>query len=192
MTKFSKAIFFLALTFFAGVLWWAIFLFHTFPKNHYIEKNYSKSENVAIIVLTGGKGRIEKGIQLLNNGYGNKLFISGVFLKTDIKSKLEYYKIDSNFFECCIFFDNKAKNTKQNVIEVKSWLSQNKDIEKLILVSSYYHLPRGLITFNKFLPDINIKVSPVSEKKEYSSNFFFHLKLFFFEYFKVIYTLFFY
>ena len=69
MTKLGKAVFFIALTFFAGILWWAIFLFHTFPKNHYIEKNYSQSGNVAIVVLTGGKGRIEKGIQLLNNGY---------------------------------------------------------------------------------------------------------------------------
>ena len=54
MTKLGKAVFFIALTFSQGYFGGNIF-FHTFPKNHYIEKNYSQSGNVAIVVLTGRK-----------------------------------------------------------------------------------------------------------------------------------------
>ena len=86
MTKFKKILLFFFLATLASLIWWNIYLFDTFPKRYYLKEEYKPSSSVAIVVLTGGKGRIEKGIELLQNGYGEKLFISSVFSKNDINS----------------------------------------------------------------------------------------------------------
>ncbi len=189
LTKFKKVLIFVFLVLSASLIWWNIFLFVTFPKNYYLKDGYKSSSGVGIVVFTGGKGRIEKGIELLKNGYGEKLFVSSVFSKTDIKSKLKMNDNEDLLYECCISFDRNAKNTIENVLEVELWLEKNKEINKLILVSSYYHLPRALIIIKKRLPDFEIMVVPAIKDLDFSSAFNFHIKLIFFEYFKVLYTI---
>ena len=192
MTKFKKVFYFFFLVFITTLLWWVLFLFHTFPKNYYLGDSLSDSNGTGIVVFTGGKGRIEKGIELLINGKGEKLFISGIFIGTDIESKYEIDIKDSKIFECCISYGDNARNTIENVSEVSNWLEENYQIKKIILVSSYYHLPRSLIIFRKFLPDVEIEVTPAFEKRDIKSDYFFHFKLILYEFFKVFYTIVFY
>ena len=189
LTKFKKILLFFFLATLASLIWWNIYLFDTFPKRYYLKEEYKPSSSVGIVVLTGGKGRIEKGIELLQNGYGEKLFISSVFSKNDIKTKLEKYNNGNYLFECCISFDNNAKNTNENVLEVKRWLDNNTEINKLILVSSYYHLPRAFIIVKNKLPEFEIIAVPAINDLDFRSNLAFHIKLNFFEYFKVLYTI---
>ena len=54
---------------------------------------------------------------------------------------------------------------------------KNKNIKNIILVSSYYHLPRSLIIFEHFLPNVSTKVLAAEEKLEINKALFFHLKL---------------
>ncbi|PPR40651.1 MAG: hypothetical protein CFH30_00783 [Alphaproteobacteria bacterium MarineAlpha8_Bin1] len=189
LIKFKKISLFFFLAILASFIWWNIFLFDTFPKRYYLKDKFKPSFGVGIVVLTGGKGRIEKGIELLQNGYGEKLFISSVFSQTDIKSKLEKHNYGNYLFECCVSFDNNAKNTNENVLEVERWLDKNKEISKLILVSSYYHLPRAFIVVKKRLPEFEITAVPAINDLDFSSDLAFHIKLIFFEFFKVLYTL---
>ena len=74
---------------------------------------------MGIIVLTGGKNRIEKGVDLLSKGYGDKLLISGVFMPSEIESKFSLEKEKKELFKCCIFYDQKSKNTLENAQEVE-------------------------------------------------------------------------
>ena len=98
-----------------------------------------------IVVLTGGKGRIEKGIELLRKGNGKFLLISGVFKKEKVKNKY-LFEDNIDLKECCIFFEEKAKNTFQNASEVSKWLKDKKvNIESIQLITSYYHIPRSFI-----------------------------------------------
>ena len=75
MTKFKRIISFFTLCLLSGLIWWIILLFNTFPKKVFIEELEKNNEKIGIVVLTGGKSRIEKGLDLLLKGYGNKLFI---------------------------------------------------------------------------------------------------------------------
>ena len=86
-------------------------------------------------------------------------------------------------------YDKNATNTFENAFEVKNWLVHNSEIENLILVSSYYHLPRSFIIFNNIVEEKKIFLSPADHKIKVDSNLFFHIKLIFLEYFKVIYTI---
>ncbi len=189
MTIFKITFYFLLTVLIVSSMMWLILIFHTFPKKYYLDEKNKDPEKIGIVVLTGGKMRIEKGISLLENGYGKKLFVSGVFQSTEIETKYRSKKKIESKFECCIFFGEKAKNTVENAYEVERWLNENNEINSIILVTSYYHIPRSMIIFNKIIPNYKIIPTPAVKKIKFSGKLSFHIKLIFSEYFKVIYTL---
>ncbi len=170
-------------------IWWLILVFNTIPKKFYLLDSNFQTDNSAIIVLTGGKGRIQKGIDLLNNNYGSYLFISGVFKESELEIKDGINK-QLEHEDCCVFFDNNAKNTIENAYEVNNWLMDLSEIENIILVSSYYHLPRSYLIFNTIIKNKEIKLFPADYEIKLNNEILFHLKLLVLEYFKVIYTIF--
>ena len=131
-----------------------------------------------------------KGVDLLSKGYGDKLLISGVFMPSEIESKFSLEKEKKELFKCCVFFDQKSTNTLENAQEVGKWLSENKDIKSIILVSSYYHLPRSIMIFEKKIKS-NVNIYPIAaiQNNDFRKQFLFHLKLIISEYFKVIYSI---
>ena len=189
MINFRKIFFVLLTLTFSGFIWWLILLFNTLPKKYYSTNFPEFTDNVGIIVLTGGKMRIEKGIEILQKGYGIKMFISGVFMPSEIQAKLNYEKNKRDLLECCIFFGEKAQNTIENAIEVRKWLDKNNEIEKIILITSYYHLPRSMLIFEKRLDKIKILAKPAVDEINLLDEPTFHLRLIVSEYFKVIYSL---
>ena len=190
MKSFKKIFDFFLFLLLAGFIWWTLLLFNTFPKKLYLNNPSETSENTGIVVLTGGKNRIEKGVDLLSKGYGNKLLISGVFMPSEIEAKFSLEKEKNELFKCCIFFDQESKNTLENAKEVAKWLNENKDIKSIILVSSYYHLPRSILIFEKKITsDLKIYPVPAISNNNLRNQFFFHLKLIISEYFKVLYTI---
>ena len=60
---------------------WLLALYNVLRDNYRLKINKLSAEKSLIVVLTGGKGRIEKGIELLEKGKGKFLLISGVFEK---------------------------------------------------------------------------------------------------------------
>ena len=90
--------------------------------------------------------------------------------------------------DCCISFGEKAKNTIENIFEVNQWLQNKPEINKIILITSYYHLPRSILIFEKPDKYRNLFVYVV-EKVNLFEQPIFHLKLITSEYLKVIYTL---
>ena len=190
MKSFKKIFDFFLFLLLAGFIWWTLLLFHTFPKKLYLNNPSETSENTGIVVLTGGKNRIEKGVDLLSKGYGNKLLISGVFMPSEIEAKFSLEKEKIELFRCCVSFDKRSKNTYENAEEVDKWLNKNKDIKSIILVSSYYHLPRSIMIFEKKISsDVKVYPVPANQSKNFTNQFFFHLKLIISEYFKVLYTI---
>ena len=173
-----------------GFIWWIIFLFNILPKNYYSKTFPDSSNDTGIVVLTGGKMRIERGMEILQKGYAEKMFISGVFMPSEIETKFRIEKSKKDLLDCCINFGAEAKNTIENAVEVNQWLSDNSEIIKIILITSYYHLPRSILMFEKKI-NRNLEVFPVPavEKVNLLEQPFFHIKLITSEYFKVIYTL---
>ena len=171
-----------------GFLWWLILIFNTFPKKYYSDSiNKDENYNSAIVVLTGGKGRINKGIELFDNNFAKFLIISGVFRESESEIK---DIIDKKLLKqtCCVVFDKNATNTQENAIEVAKWLDDNRSIKKLILVSSYYHLPRSYMIFSNVMDNIDIKLVPVEFRIRLDKSIFFHIRIITLEYFKIIYT----
>lgn len=144
----------------------------------------------AIIVLTGGAQRVNKGLDLLSTGQGKKLFITGVNGHVSLQEIMNLWKrpiIEEDSNDCCIVLDHKARNTIQNAQETKAW-AQKEHIKTLRLVTSDYHMPRARLEFKHNIPGIIILAWPVkahTEKAETNEL----LRLSFGEYNKTLLTL---
>ena len=127
--------------------------------SYYISQIQTKIDDInmfdeidAIIVLTGDKNRIAHGINILKNGSGQRLLISGVNEKISNTKIKDLYGVDVNskkLFDCCIDIDRISKNTFENSRETYIW-SKELGFRNLLIVTSHYHVPRVKLEFSRF------------------------------------------
>lgn len=144
----------------------------------------------AIIVLTGGAQRVNKGLDLLSTGQGKKLFITGVNGHVSLQEIMTLWKrpiIEQDSNDCCIVLDHKAQNTIQNAQETRAWV-QDEQIKTLRLVTSDYHMPRARLEFSENIPGVSVLAWPVKAHVDKSTRNDF-LRLAFEEYNKTLATL---
>lgn len=114
----------------------------------------------AIVVPTGGRQRLETGVQLLAAGKGKKLFISGVNQRVDRAELLHVLGPAAEQEACCIELGREADNTFGNARETAEWM-RREGYQSLRLVTSWYHIERGLLEFRRAMPGIVIIAHPV-------------------------------
>ncbi|MGB4100787.1 MAG: YdcF family protein [Alphaproteobacteria bacterium] len=115
----------------------------------------------AIVVLTGGSERISTGINLLQQGLGKKLFISGVGHGVDRAKILAGQTLAAERQSCCVVLGYLAGNTTGNAAETVIWLNQQK-YSSLRLVTANYHMLRSLLEFRILDPTLTILPYPVA------------------------------
>jgi uncharacterized SAM-binding protein YcdF (DUF218 family) len=134
----------------AGLVWFA-----TPPADE-----ASAAPTDAIVVLTGGSLRLQSGIDLLREGKGQKLFVSGVNQQVDLDDLLGSAGNVPAWALCCIVIGHKADNTFGNAQETARWI-RSQGFRSLRLVTAWYHMPRSLLEFDRALPEIDIVAHPV-------------------------------
>jgi uncharacterized SAM-binding protein YcdF (DUF218 family) len=115
------------------------------------EDNTRPPKSEAIIVLTGGNGRINAGLNLLADKVAPRLFISGVHKGASKDDIFASWKTPTSPKPCCIELGYKATDTASNATEVQEWVRKN-NITDLILVTSRYHMPRAYLEISRSLP----------------------------------------
>lgn len=125
-------------------------------------KNLDNNPNTGITVLTGGRNRIAKAIDLLNNKKGTRLLISGVKKQTTLQDIIsrEDVKLESDL---PIDLGYLATDTVGNAKEIKQWAIKHK-IEKIYVVTSFYHIPRSRLEIEHELKDKDIQYIPTPSK----------------------------
>ena len=114
----------------------------------------------AIVVLTGGSGRVAQGLDLLAQRRAQKLFISGVYRGVDVQELLRTSQQSPAELACCIALGYEADSTYGNAIETAGWMRAN-GLRSLRLVTAAYHMPRSLLEFRRAMPEIEIIAHPV-------------------------------
>lgn len=97
----------------------------------------------AIVVLTGGYQRIDAAVQLLADGAGKRLLISGVNPATSGNHIRLLTRSTTDLFACCVDIGHDALDTTGNAAETARWIRAH-DFHKVILVTNNYHMPRSL------------------------------------------------
>ncbi|MBK9563170.1 MAG: YdcF family protein [Micavibrio sp.] len=116
----------------------------------------------AIIVLTGGKDRIETGLDLFAEELAPELFITGVHDDVTQAEILARYTGAKPLPECCMVLGYKANSTTENASETKEWMA-GKNIKTIRLVTANYHMPRAVLEFRAALPGVKIITHPISQ-----------------------------
>jgi uncharacterized SAM-binding protein YcdF (DUF218 family) len=108
-----------------------------------------------IVVLTGGSSRVSDAMELLANGYGKRLLISGV-RPTNAASDISRSLSDNqSLLTCCVDLDRSAVNTRSNAEETRRW-AHERGFRSLIVVTSNYHMPRAIVELSHAMPDIKL------------------------------------
>ena len=76
----------------------------------------------AIVVLTGGSGRLDRGFDLARRGLAPHVLISGVAPTVRPQELEAAYHVDPRLFQCCIILGREAFDTRSNADEVARWL----------------------------------------------------------------------
>jgi uncharacterized SAM-binding protein YcdF (DUF218 family) len=106
-----------------------------------------------IVVLTGGSSRVSDAMELLADGYGKRLLISGVH-PTNAASNISRSLTDNqSLLNCCVDLDRSAVNTRSNAAETRRW-ARERGFKSLIVVTSNYHMPRAIVELSHAMPDI--------------------------------------
>jgi uncharacterized SAM-binding protein YcdF (DUF218 family) len=101
----------------------------------------------AIAVFTGDRGRIAYALELLRTNPTTKLLISGVHAANSVETLLNKQATPTTSEamkspNMQIDLDYRSKNTFQNVIETVQYLKTNAQIDKVLIISSDYHIMR--------------------------------------------------
>ena len=118
------------------------------------------NQETGIAVLTGGRKRIAKGLELLDEGKGQRMLISGVSDGVTIQDIAEHEGI-TLYDDMPIDLGYKARTTVGNALEIKDWVDKHK-YQKLIAVTSFYHIPRSLLELKYAMPYMDIRFHAVS------------------------------
>jgi uncharacterized SAM-binding protein YcdF (DUF218 family) len=116
----------------------------------------------AIVVLAGGRGRVEEGVKLYRTGKGERLFLIGVDPAVR-KADLYNEKVNGRSGEQ-VYLENASRNTLENAIFAREMLLKH-DVKSIMLITSRYHMKRSLLIFRNILPgEIAIYPYPVTAK----------------------------
>ena len=116
----------------------------------------------AIVVLTGGDGRVGVGVKLLEDGIGKRLLISGVDPRTT-KQELRRIVHGGKRFDCCADLGFSAANTHGNAAEAAAWTRAH-GYRSLLVVTASYHMPRSLTEFSAEMPNVKFEPWPTQPR----------------------------
>ncbi len=116
----------------------------------------------AIVVLAGGKGRVEEGVRLYRQRQGRYLFLVGV--DPAIRKETLFREREGEPNGDGVFLEKASRNTLENALYARK-LIETRDIHSLTLITSRYHMKRAILIFrNVFAADIAIYSHPVDSK----------------------------
>ena len=105
----------------------------------------------AVIVPTGGPGRIARGLAVLQSGDAKRMLVSGVDPEVRPQEFAAEFDVSPRQMACCITLGFAAVDTRSNAAETAKWVAQN-EIRSLRLVTTDWHMRRAAGELDRTLP----------------------------------------
>jgi uncharacterized SAM-binding protein YcdF (DUF218 family) len=104
----------------------------------------------AAVVLTGGSGRIERGIEVVRDGKARRMLIAGAdpsVTKADLTRRIPNA---AGLIKCCVDLGSESVDTRTNAEEADRWLAK-RSFHSVRLITSDWHMRRARYEFDKVL-----------------------------------------
>jgi uncharacterized SAM-binding protein YcdF (DUF218 family) len=118
----------------------------------------------AIVVLTGGKGRLERGMAVLADGQARRMLVAGAdpsVTRADLARRLG--KGSGKLLRCCVDLGSESVDTRSNAEEARRWMTK-RGYSSLRLVTSDWHMHRAAYEFRQDLPEARIVIDAVQTR----------------------------
>ena len=104
----------------------------------------------AVVVLTGGPGRIEHAMDVLRSQEAKRLLVAGAdpsVTKGDIVRRIGGSR---KLVECCVDLGSESVDTRSNAEEAARWVAKH-GFRSVRLITSDWHMRRARYEFEKIL-----------------------------------------
>lgn len=134
------------------LIWFGGFLLFNRTVFRYNNTNHIEQNADGIAALTGGRNRIRRAVEMLNDGIGRRLLISGVKPGTTQRQIAEREDVD---IETALPIDlgYQATDTVGNAREISHWARRFR-LQSLYIVTSFYHIPRSRLELEHEMPEM--------------------------------------
>jgi uncharacterized SAM-binding protein YcdF (DUF218 family) len=122
----------IVLVWLAGFLWFALFL----PRPAEITRTDG------VIALTGGPGRIARGLDVVRAGDARRLLVAGVDSQVTPARFASEYGVTPALLACCVTLGYESFDTRSNAREATGWIARY-DIHSVRLVTTDWHMRRA-------------------------------------------------
>lgn len=106
----------------------------------------------AVLVPTGGAGRIARGLEVLREGNARRMFVSGVDSEVRPEEFAREFGVSAAELRCCITLGYLAVDTRSNAGEAAQWMVTN-DVRTVRLVTTDWHMRRAAAELRHSIPD---------------------------------------
>ena len=124
----------------------------------------------AIVVLTGGAKRIERGLDLLERGRADRMLISGVERTVRPIELATRYGKDEALFDCCIDLGRESVDTRSNAEETSNWIERHK-FKSVRLVTTDWHMPRASFELRREAEGLEVVQDAVRSRPSFRTLF---------------------
>jgi uncharacterized SAM-binding protein YcdF (DUF218 family) len=131
----------------------------------------------AVIVLTGGEGRIGRGLEALDEGWARQMLVAGVDPEVRRREFAAEYDVSDARMACCVTLENESVDTRSNALEAARWIASEK-ARSVRLVTSDWHMRRAAWELEQTAPGIAIVRDAVPTRPK--------LRILFLEYHKLL------
>ncbi|MFZ7942315.1 MULTISPECIES: YdcF family protein [Bacillaceae] len=143
---------------FTGVLLFVLFLFFG---GRFLVINEEPKEADAIVVLSGGEGRLEKGMELYKLGIARNIILSN-----GLADGL-WERAGSLVPEESLVLESKADSTYESAVYVKD-IMKKKNYHSAIIISSDFHMRRVKYNFDRVFKDDDPALTYVASETSYN------------------------
>ena len=111
----------------------------------------------AIVVLTGGPGRIERGLAMLERRRAGRMLIAGVNRTVLPHELAQEARAPAALFDCCVDLDHESVDTRSNATQAAQWLDAH-HYRSVRLVTTDWHLPRARFELGRLVRPAGIVI----------------------------------
>jgi uncharacterized SAM-binding protein YcdF (DUF218 family) len=109
----------------------------------------------AVVVLTGGPGRIQRGLDALRREDARRMLVSGVNPDVRPRELAAQFPADRALFRCCVDLGHEAVDTRSNADETGRWVRDH-GYRSIRLVTSDWHMARARLELRHVLQGVSI------------------------------------